>query len=226
MRGGQETKDTAGGRGWNGESDINLRAKTKWSCAVKLLDSCRTSFPLWLAVWRLTAGLSNRPPPNSPCSHHPFPLILNHRLPTSSSSTATALRDNIVTFITVIGNIKVSKVKSIAQHANDQKQHTRGRQVQSQPKQEHNSHSLITWHSEKFLNCFEMMAKYMNDLMSKYLLSRNVSRKKKHTKPRSSDSHQNMTVIPPTETRPWWGQSSLNWFLSGIQMVVFRSKLN
>lgn len=45
-----------------------------------------------------------------------------------------------------------------------------------------------------------MMAK--NILMSsksKYLLSRNVSRKKS-TKPRSSDSHQNMTVIPSTET--------------------------
>lgn len=152
---------------------------TNSSCAVKLLDSCRTSFPLWLAVWRLTAGLSSRPPPYSTYSHHPFPLTLNYQLPTSSSSRTTALRDNIVPFVTVNGNIQVSGIRSITQrHADDEKQHAGGGQVQSQPKQEHNFHNSITWRGKKFLNCFEMMAKYMNDLMSKYLLSRNVSRKK------------------------------------------------
>lgn len=167
VRGGQETKDTAGERGWYRKSDINLRALTKWSCALKLLDSCRTSFPLWLAVWRLTGG-------RHPASNHTFLLVLNHQLPTSSSSSTTALRDNIITFVSVIRNIKVSV---ISQHGNYKKQHTR---VQSQPKQEHNSYNLITLHGETFLNFFEMMAKYITDLMSKYLLSRNVSRKKTH----------------------------------------------
>lgn len=75
-RGGQQTNDTAGEKNWNGESDINFRAMTKWSCALNLLDSCPTPFPLWVAVWRLTAGLSKRPPPYSPCFQRPFPL--NH----------------------------------------------------------------------------------------------------------------------------------------------------
>lgn len=72
-RGGQQTSDTAGEKKWNGESDINFRAMTKWSCALKLLDSCPTPFPLWVAVWRLTAGLSKRPPSYSPCFQRPFP---------------------------------------------------------------------------------------------------------------------------------------------------------
>lgn len=145
--GGQETKEKKAREGdWNGESDINLRAMTKWSCAVKLLDSCRTSFPLWLAAWRLTAGLSNRPPPYSPYSHHPFPLTLNHQLPTSSSSRTTALRDNIRTFVTVNGNIYVSVINSMTQqHVDDGKQHTRGSRVQSQPKREHHFHNSIKW---------------------------------------------------------------------------------
>lgn len=41
---------------------------------------------------------------------------------------------------------------------------------------------------------------------------------KTNAKPRSSDSHHNMTVILLTETGPWW---ALNWFHSSIRMVVF-----
>lgn len=63
-----------------------------------------------ILAWRLTAVLSNTPPPYSPCSHHPFPLIISLQIPVSSSSITTALRDNVITF-TVIGNIKVSTIR-------------------------------------------------------------------------------------------------------------------
>lgn len=59
----KETEETAGERDWNEERDINLKAVTKCSCAVKSLEPCRAASPLWLAAWRLT----DRPPP------HPHP---------------------------------------------------------------------------------------------------------------------------------------------------------
>lgn len=153
---------------------MNRRAMTKWSCAVKLLDSCRTSFPLWLAVWRLTAGLSSRPPPCSPRSHRPFSSYPQSSTPTLFiCSWETILKKKS----TLVGSVILS---AINQRAKDEKQRTRRSQVQSQPEREHKSHALITCHgNRKFLNCFEMMAKYINDLMSKYLLSSNVSRKEK-----------------------------------------------
>lgn len=63
-------------------------AITKWSCAVKLLASCPMPFPLWFAVWRLTAGLFNRPPPCMPGFQHFFSLP-------AYLFSVTALRDNI-----------------------------------------------------------------------------------------------------------------------------------
>lgn len=56
-------RGTEDNRKSSGESDSDSRAATEKSCAVKLLDSCPAPFPHGVSVWRLTAGLSKRPPP-------------------------------------------------------------------------------------------------------------------------------------------------------------------
>lgn len=124
-----------------------------------------------------------------PCtvSTHGFCLKINNR-PFSKETTSsvalppkvplllTILRDNIMAFIAVIGNIEV-----LLKRVNDGKQHTRGPTLRSKVNQRGNinSQNVIMWHAHKFLKCFEMKAKSINDLMSKYLQSRRVSRRGK-----------------------------------------------
>lgn len=73
-------------------------------------------------------------------------------------------------------------IEGLVKRANDGKQHTKGPTPRSKVNQRgggHNSENVIMWHACKFLKCFEMKAKSINDLMSKYLQSRRVSRRGK-----------------------------------------------
>lgn len=177
------------------------------SCGVTLLDPCRMSVLLWLAVWRLTARLSSRPPSYSNYSHHPFPLTLNHQIPTSSSSRTTALKYNTITCVPMNVNIYVSVIKS--QRADDEKQRTKSSQIQNPGKQEH------CFHKSTNSKLREMMTNYICDLMSKYLLRRNMSR---------NENTPRLTAVNPIRTWRWLPRRRAHRDVGSRRLIDFSAK--
>lgn len=111
------------------ESDSDSKAVNKQSRAVKLLDYCPAPFPHGVSVWRLTAGLSKRPPPRSPRLQRPI-------TPDNSERQYHSFHHRNWEHLS---SDQACEWREAAHKRLDS-------QVQSQPEREHNSHNLIMWH--------------------------------------------------------------------------------
>lgn len=131
-------------------------AMTKWSCAVKFVASCPMPVPLWVPVWRLTTGLSNRTLPCMPGFQHFFSPPILFVLNNSFKRQYLSLWSGPLMF---------------SCPANDEEQNTAALRQRY-------SHTLIALHRVSFFDGLEINEKHSTDIMSKYLLERKVHKEK------------------------------------------------